>query len=95
MKMGRLKVYFHYIYNRYDFFSYMLIFIHTHALIIFCVVDTYSLKPGVFLFLGYSEKDEALLKGLDIIQFEIGDLVYTIQKFIQDHIKSNVSTCQT
>ncbi|XP_050426715.1 uncharacterized protein LOC126837037 [Adelges cooleyi] len=55
--------------------------------------NTYSLKPGVFLFLGYSEKDEALLKGLDIIQFEIGDLVYTIQKFIQDHIKSN-TTCK-
>ncbi|XP_050527441.1 uncharacterized protein LOC126897695 [Daktulosphaira vitifoliae] len=56
-------------------------------------LGTYSLTPGVFLFLGYSEKDESLLKSLDIMQFEIGDLVYSIQKFIQDHMKFN-TTCK-
>lgn len=52
---------------------------------------SYTLVPGVFLFLGYSEKDEQLLKSLDIMKFEIKDLVYTIQKFIQEHMVFNVS----
>lgn len=47
--------------------------------------------PGVFLFLGYSEKDESLLKSLDIMNFEIKDVVYAIQKFIQEHMVFNVS----
>lgn len=47
--------------------------------------------PGVFLFLGYSEKDELLLKGLDIMNFEIKDVVYAIQNFIQEHMVYNVS----
>uniref|UniRef100_A0A2S2NAC9 GDNF family receptor alpha-3 n=1 Tax=Schizaphis graminum TaxID=13262 RepID=A0A2S2NAC9_SCHGA len=56
-------------------------------------MGSYTLVPGVFLFLGYSEKDEQLLKSLDIMNFEIKDIVYTIQKFIQEHMVFN-TTCK-
>lgn len=58
----------------------------------FIVTGTYTLVPGVFLFVGYSERDETLLKGLDIMNFEIKDLVDVIQKFMQEHMMFNVST---
>jgi len=53
---------------------------------------SYTLVPGVFLFLGYSEKDELLLKSLDIMNFEIKDVIYAVQKYIQEHMVYNVST---
>ncbi|XP_025421932.1 uncharacterized protein LOC112691756 [Sipha flava] len=56
-------------------------------------MGSYALVPGVFLFLGYSEKDESLLKSLDIMNFEIKDIVYEIQKFIHEHMMYN-TTCK-
>ncbi|VVC33180.1 GDNF/GAS1 [Cinara cedri] len=56
-------------------------------------MGTYTLVPGVYLFVGYSEKDEASLKSLDVMNFEIKDLVYVIQKFMQEHMMFN-TTCR-
>ncbi|XP_073999587.1 uncharacterized protein [Rhodnius prolixus] len=47
--------------------------------------ETYELPQGVFLFLGYSEADESLLKPL--IKMEVQDAVSSLHNLLRRHVK--------
>lgn len=67
---------------------------HCMTMFIFrCVsfADAYKLPQGVFLFLGYSETDEALLKPHS--NLTVRDAVGSLEEFMHHELTNKVSLC--
>jgi len=58
-----------------------------------CVcADTYSIPHGVFMFLGYSEKDETLLKQYNNVT--VLDAVSSLDNFMRKEVNNQVRRCR-